>query len=194
MQTMEAQRPTAESDASVVAQTLHEKEHFAVLIERYEEKLARYIARLGVGRSEDVADILQDTFLKAYQNLNGYDQALPFSSWIYRIAHNEAVSFFRRRRARPEGNLVQDGEELLRELEDDADTSDEANRSLNSAALGKALETLSPRSRDVIILRFFEERDYSEISDILEIPIGSVATLLHRAKKELRTKLSYLNA
>ena len=88
---------TDEEDGEIVRRTLADKEAFVVLIERYEAKLERYLTRLGVGLPEDREDILQNVFIKAYKNLNSFDPTLTFSSWIYRIAHNETMSFFRSR-------------------------------------------------------------------------------------------------
>jgi len=101
------------SDNEIVEKTLSEKEAFRVLVERYELPLDRYLIRLGIRNKEDRVDLLQDIFIKIYRNLNGFDMDLSFSSWAYRIAHNEAVSWFRKRSVRPEGHMVNDGEELL---------------------------------------------------------------------------------
>ncbi|MCC6563886.1 RNA polymerase sigma factor [Candidatus Uhrbacteria bacterium] len=175
------------TDEEIVALALRKKEAFAVLVRRYEARLARYVRRLGVFRTEDVEDLLQNVFLNAYRNLNAFDQALRFSSWIYRIAHNETMSFFRSRSVRPEGSLVPDGEELLVEIPDLVDIQGETDKRLSGELLGKALYQLDAKYREVLILRYFEEREYSEISDILQIPVSSVGTLLSRAKKKLRT-------
>src|SRR5690606_8168284 len=94
------------SDEMLVALSLEDKERFGELIERYESKLGRYIARLGIRTAEDRQDVLQEIFLKVYKNLNGFDPKLSFSSWIYRIAHNEAISWYRKQSVRPEGNLI----------------------------------------------------------------------------------------
>ncbi|MGH7175522.1 MAG: sigma factor, partial [Minisyncoccia bacterium] len=79
------------SDEEVARRALAQKEEFALLIRRYEAKLARYLERLGVGSREDREDILQNAFIKAYRNLASFDPELQFSSWMYRIAHNEAM-------------------------------------------------------------------------------------------------------
>lgn len=181
--------PTDErtTDEEIVALSLQKKEVFAVLVRRYEERLTRYVRRLGVFRKEDIEDLLQNVFLKAYRNLNAFDQALKFSSWIYRIAHNETVSFFRSRSVRPEGSLVADGEVMLGEIPDLLDVEGETDKRLSGETLGKALYQLDAKYREILILRYFEEREYSEISDILQIPVSSVGTLLSRAKKKLRT-------
>jgi RNA polymerase sigma factor (sigma-70 family) len=106
-------------DEEIVRRALLQTDAFALIIERYEAKLLRYLERLGVGVKEDREDVLQNAFIKAYKNLNSFDLSLPFSSWMYRIAHNEAMSFFRSKRARPQIILSEEGEGLITELADE---------------------------------------------------------------------------
>ncbi len=179
------------SDEELVRLTLVDKEHFGELVDRYEAKLTRYIGRLGVRNPEDQQDVLQEIFLKAYRNLNGFDISLQFSSWIYRIAHNEAISWYRKQNVRPEGHLITDSEELLTLLGSKEESADvEFDKTINAEALGEALTKIDKKYREVIILRFFEHKEYEEISDILQIPVGSVGTLLHRGKKQLAAALN----
>ncbi|MCE9585885.1 RNA polymerase sigma factor [Candidatus Uhrbacteria bacterium] len=180
------------ADEDIVGDALVQKEAFALLVHRYQERLTRYLRRLGVFKREDMEDILQNVFLKTYRNLNEFDRKLKFSSWIYRITHNEAMSFFRSTSSRPEGHPVDDAELVLEQLSGSADTSMEAELGLNASQLTEAMKKLEAKYRDVIVLRYFEEREYAEISDILRIPTGTVATLLSRAKKRLRETLSHL--
>ena len=175
------------TDEQIVRRALEAKDEFGVLIERYDAKLMRYLERLGIGLPEDREDVLQNAFIKAYKNLNSFDPDLSFSSWIYRIAHNEAMSFFRARRARPQVTLSEDNESLLTELRDDsADTTASAELRLSGAELARAFATLEPKYRDALTLRFFEDRSYAQMSDILQVPVGTVSTLIHRAKHALR--------
>jgi RNA polymerase sigma-70 factor (ECF subfamily) len=181
---------TDEEDEEIVRRTLIDKEAFVLLIERYEAKLMRYLTRLGVGLVEDREDILQNAFIKAYKNLNSFDPTLAFSSWMYRIVHNEAMSFFRFKHARPQVILNEESEALVSELQDDsADTALFAETRLSRVELIKALEILPQSYRDALTLRFFEDRSYSEMSDILQVPIGTVSTLLYRAKRALKEAL-----
>lgn len=178
------------SDEELVRLTLQDKEHFGGLIERYEGKLRRYLYRLGISSEEDQDDVLQEVFLKTYKNLNSFDMSLRFSSWIYRIAHNEAVSFYRKRKVRPEGHMVLDSEELLPLISDKKEAADELfDKNIDANLVKEALVELDDKYREVMILRYFEHKDYDEISDILRIPTGSVGTLLHRGKKKLATVL-----
>jgi RNA polymerase sigma-70 factor, ECF subfamily len=181
-----------ESDEHIVKAALEQAEWFAVLIDRYTEKLSRYLGRIGVRGIEDREDILQDVFLKAYRNLNDFDTSLSFSSWIYRIAHNESVSFFRKKNVRPEGHLIEESEEILPLIQGELDTSELAEQNINAAHLTDAMSSLEEKYRDILVLRFFEGHDYSNISDIMEMPMGSVATLIHRAKKQLADKLEHI--
>jgi len=175
------------TDEEIVRRTLADKDAFALLIERYEAKLARYLERLGVSVREDREDVLQNAFIKAYRNMNSFDPTLAFSSWMYRIVHNEAMSFFRKKRIRPQVILDDEGGAIIAELEDEqADTAALAELRLSHDELVKALAVLAPQYRDVLTLRFFEDRSYAEMSDILEVPVGTVSTLLHRAKRALR--------
>lgn len=179
------------SDEELVKMTLNDKNHFGFLVDRYEAKLRRYIARLGVRDPDDQLDVLQEIFLKTYRNLNGFDTSLQFSSWIYRISHNEAISWYRKRNVRPEGHLIADSEELIAFLTTKEDAVDVTfDRGMNAEAVNEALLAIDSKYREVLILRFFEHKEYEEISDILQIPVGSVGTLLHRGKKQLGAALN----
>jgi RNA polymerase sigma-70 factor (ECF subfamily) len=97
------------------------------------------------------------------------------------------VSLFRHRSVRPEGSQVDDGDQMVRVMLDTDDVMHEIATRYDGIILSRALEDLDEKYRDVIILRFFEQKEYDEIADILKIPIGSVSTRLYRAKNRLRT-------
>ncbi len=178
------------TDQEVVVQALAHKEAFSEIIARYEQKLRRYILRLGVHTSDDQNDVLQNIFLKVYRNLNSYDADLPFSSWIYRIARNEAISWYRQRSVRPEGHAVAEPEEVLGLMAEATESPEVAYDTVQTAEVVlAALQAIDVKYREVLILRFFEHKEYEEISDILQIPIGSVGTLLHRGKQQLAREL-----
>ncbi len=188
---MEHQPALMPSDEELVRRSLVERSYFGFLVERYEQKLARYITRLGVRNPDDRADVLQEIFIKIYRNLNSFDTSLSFSSWAYRIAHNEAVSWFRKHRVRPEGNLIGDSEDILCLLASQEERPDETfDRSVNAFEVARALERIDSKYREALILRYFEHKEYEEISDILRIPVGSVGTLIHRGKKHLQGALN----
>lgn len=179
------------SDEELVKLSVEDKELFGLLIDRYESKLDRYITRLGVRSPEDRQDVLQDIFIKVYRNLNGFDTSLSFSSWIYRIAHNEAISWYRKKNVRPEGHLVNEGDEIIGFLSSKEDTPDISfDKTVNAKQLNEALQEIDRKYQEVLVLRYFEHKDYEEISDILQIPVGSVGTLIHRGKKQLANVLN----
>lgn len=174
------------TDEEVVGMTLQDASFFEYIVTRYEAKLTRYLIRLGVRNKEDREDVLQEVFLKVYKNLNDFDTSLAFSSWIYRIAHNEAISAFRKRHVRPEGHLVDVDDEHLYDIVGTEEKPDELfAKRVNSEVLRQAIDELPEKYRDVIVLRFFEHKEYEEISDILKIPVSTVGTLIHRGKRSL---------
>jgi RNA polymerase sigma-70 factor (ECF subfamily) len=121
-----------------------------------------------------------------YRNLNGFDQKLKFSSWIYHISHNEAISAYRKKNVRPEGHLVADSAEILSFVSGSLDSAEvEFDQTVNAGVVNRALLNIDSKYSEVLLLRFFEHKEYDEISDILQIPIGSVGTLIHRGKKQL---------
>ena len=151
-----------------------------------EEKLLRYLRRIMPGLGEDAYDVLQEVFIKTYVNVKGFDTTLSFSSWIYRIAHNEAVNWLRKKKVRP----------LTTELgEDDFQTFAESlevshgthEQALTKDAVMRTLSQMPEKYYTVLVLHFLEGKSYEEISDILTTPSGTVATLIHRAKKQFST-------
>lgn len=184
---------SAPTDQELVSLSLRERAFFGEIVERYQERLRRYISRLGVKNPDDQEDVLQEIFIKIYRNLNSFDTSLSFSSWAYRIAHNEAISWYRKLKVRPEGYLVAEPEALIElTAADEADAEEMFDRRQNAAVLLRALERLDEKYRSVLVLRYFEHLEYEEISDVLKVPIGTVGTLVHRAKKQLRRELAVL--
>lgn len=178
------------TDQELVALTLKDKSTFRELVVRYEAPLRRYVKRIGaVG--EDVSDVLQEIFIKVFVNLNDYDPKLKFSSWIYRIAHNETISLFRKKNVRP-GVLnmsSEDVDDFFEQLADEEDFVELAHQRDDARIIRECLEKVSEKYRAALILRFLEEKSYGEIGDILKIPEGTVATLINRGKKELKVEL-----
>ncbi len=177
------------NDEELVAMTLKNPDVYSFLVERYEEKLLRYIMRISRSTKEDGEDILQDVFLSAYKNLNDFDQDLKFSSWVYRITHNKVISHFRKITARPKTTTYEGDSNLLNILASDEDIARDLERKYTVGEVKDILDRLDERYREVLVLKFLEEKDYKEISDILEKPMGTVATLISRAKKQFKEKV-----
>jgi RNA polymerase sigma-70 factor (ECF subfamily) len=179
------------SDGEIVALSLRDGGYFAILIERYEKKFFHYISRLCNCSREDIEDLLQEIFIKIYRNLNDFDPKLKFSSWVYRIAHNEVISHFRKIKARPVSVNLEPDLAISDKTKDDFATF--FDRKLNKTKILQILELLDLKYKEILFLRFFEEKSYEEISDILRKPPGTVATLLSRAKKQFKDKSIKLN-
>lgn len=180
------------TDEQLVMETLKNPEVYAFIVERYEEKLLRYIMRISAGSREDAEDTLQDVFLSAYKNLNDFDQDLKFSSWVYRIAHNKVISHFRKVTARPKTTTYEGDTQLLNILASEEDIAKSLEKKYTSEQVRETIEQLDPKYKEVLVLKFLEEKDYKEISDILQKPMGTVATLINRAKKQFKEKTENL--
>lgn len=180
---------TTYTDEELVGLSLTNRQFFGELVVRYEKKLGAYLRRLGLTTTEDVEDVLQDVFVKVYQNLNDFDQGLSFNSWIYRIAHNETMSFFRARKVRPQGHQAQITPEEFANLASELNVVKESEQRYDEHLVRECVEALPHMYREIVELHFFEHKNYAEISDILALPAGTVATRLNRAKERLRQLL-----
>ncbi|MCK5027588.1 MAG: RNA polymerase sigma factor [Candidatus Pacebacteria bacterium] len=174
------------TDEELISLAAENTAYFSCIIERYEKKLKRYVRRITKISDDDVEDVLQEIFIKVYMNIQGFDTKLSFSSWIYRIAHNTVISMHRKLQSRPEGHMVDIEDDKLFNIVDTGDIEHETNTKYLKEHLAQAIDNIPQKYQDVIILRFFEEKDYKEISDILQKPMGSVATLINRAKDRLK--------
>jgi RNA polymerase sigma-70 factor, ECF subfamily len=177
------------SDAQVVKLCLKDDEAFEVLVERYEKKLLRYVMRISSFDFATAEDVMQDVFVNVYRNLNGYDDEFSFSSWIYRIAHNVTVSYVRKMKVRPQVVDMGDDNEYVDLLPDGMNIAKEMDRKALQKKVREALMELPVKYRDVLVLRFLEDKSYSEISDILKRSVNSVSVLINRGKAKLKDKL-----
>ncbi|MFH0846255.1 MAG: RNA polymerase sigma factor [Patescibacteria group bacterium] len=182
------------TDEELVGLVLTDQDAFLYLVRRYEEKLSRYIARISNLDKDSMEDVLQDVFIKVYKNLNGFDTSLKFSSWIYRITHNEVISNYRKFKNKTTAvRFDNEGEEFIKNLADDWDLEKDLNLKDLKKDVFLILEKMDLKYREVLILRFLEEKSYAEISDILKKPEGTIATLLNRAKKQFLDRLNKSN-
>ena len=174
------------TDGELVALSLLDKNAFRDIIERYEAPLKRYIVRLGCTAEPDADDALQEIFIKCYLNLNDYDNDLKFSSWVYRIAHNETISFIRKKRIRPVPFATEEDVDIFENIADGENLFENVARQHDDSHIRRAFGQVKEKYREVLLLRYFEDKSYDEISDILQIPEGTVAIYLNRGKKELK--------
>lgn len=183
------QNDAAKTDQELIADAIFDRHAFSEIVHKYEAPMRRYIKRLGCADNNDADDVLQEIFIKVFINLNDYDPNLKFSSWLYRIAHNETISFFRKKKARPSVLINEDAEEFFENLADDADSVELSHQRYDAGIIQDVLSSLDQKYKEVLVLRFLEEKSYTEISDILRMPEGTVATLINRGKKEFKAAL-----
>jgi RNA polymerase sigma-70 factor (ECF subfamily) len=134
--------------------------------------------------SEDAHDVLQNTFIKSYEYIQSFDADKSFSAWIYRIAHNEAINFLKKKKAIPFSLFEIDT--LLPMAIDAQDIETESERAQTKAQIDTVLTSLPPKQREILVLYFYEDFSYKEIADILHIPISLVGVRLKRAKESLQ--------
>jgi len=176
------------TDEQIVVLTLKNQDYYLCLMKRYEAKLLNYILKISNIRREDGEDILQEVLIKAYQNLNDFDLNYKFSNWIYSIAHNTTISAFRKKKVHPQTVSWED-KDLNNLLESTLDIEDTNLQKLTYKQILTKINQLPVKYKDVLILKFVEEKDYQEISDILHKPMGTIGTLINRAKKSLKKEL-----
>jgi len=173
-------------DKELVALSLTDSQFFYCLMKRYEEKLINYVGRFTYLPTEDIADIVQESFIKAYQHLNDCDCNLKFSSWLYRIVHNQSINFIKKHKLSLKIDINENDDEFMDWLVADTNIEKETITKYFNEDIKTILEKLKPDYKEVLILKFFEDKDYQEISDILQKPMGTVATLLSRAKIQFK--------
>ena len=180
------------TDEELVTLTLENQNYFVYIIQRYEGKLLSYIRRIS-NLGEEAEDVLQEVFIKVYQNLNGFDPKLKFSSWIYRIAHNQVISNYRKIKARPQGSVLDLEEGGLENIADEFDLIGQIEQASLRENIFKILDKMDQKYKEILVLKFLEEKDYKEISDILKKPMGTVASMISRAKKQFQEELEKAN-
>ena len=161
-------------------------EAFGVIVERFSPKLARYAKKFLFDKT-DAEDLLQDVFLKSFENIRSFDKERRFSPWIYRIAHNEFITALKKRRRLSLSFLDPDTifPTIAAPETADADTL----RSESKEQIDRHLSKLDAKYREPLYLFFYDEFSYSEIADILKIPIATVGVRISRGKKFIREML-----
>ena len=161
-------------------------EAYKILFKRYEKSLFIYMFHL-VRNKDEVEDLLQNVFTKTYKNLHRFDLERKFSSWIYRISHNEAVNFIKRkskRRLVSWEEITTSKDKLVTSVEAD-DSADIFMHKEIAKEMDDALDMLPAKYKKILLLRYFNEYSYQKIGEILDKPVNTVGTLINRAKRKL---------
>lgn len=173
------------SDEQIIGKVLEDnKDIYIEIIKRYEKKLSHYLHKF-ISDQDEIEDVLQVVFIKTYKNLYGFDQNKKFSSWIYRIAHNEAVNYLKKKKASK--ICLDDVEYKL--VDEKVDLNNGIDNNFLKKDIEKILGSLKLKYREPLILFFFEGKSYEEISDILRVPKNTVGTLILRGKKLIKEEL-----
>lgn len=163
---------------------------FGELMHRYEAKLKRYGHKFLSG-TEEIDDLVQDVFIKTYENIQSFDANLRFSPWVYRIAHNVFVNELKRKKKY--GFSVFDPDVILPLIPSTETADQDTLNKEQKVAIESQLETLSAKYREVVVLHYMEELSYQEISEVLKISVTAVGARMTRAREKLRVALSEHN-
>jgi RNA polymerase sigma-70 factor (ECF subfamily) len=188
------------SDQEIVALARDGKEAaYRELIRRYERPIFSLVMRM-VRNREQAEDLAQETFIKALNAIGTYRPEFKFSSWIFKIANNAAIDFLRRREVdtlsldgAPNATTADEIEATALQVGDKGETplAELEARELGTA-IERAIGRLRPEYRSCILLRHVEGLAYEEIAQLLDLPLGTVKTYIHRARHELRDLLAHL--
>ncbi len=187
-------KPQKVTDEELIARFQQgDQQAFDILVHRYKDQLLNFVYRF-VGNRNDAEDIVQETFLRVYKNKHYYKEIAKFSTWIYTIAGNLAKTELRKRKRRKlfsVSNFM--NEEKDYEIPDeDKNPELEVDGTIKDDIIQKAIEKLPPKFKEVILLRDVQGFSYEEISQILNIPLGTVKSRVNRGRLKLQEDLKFL--
>ena len=169
-----------------------DRDAFAILVERYKRGISNFIGA-SVRSSADVADLSQETFLRAYAHLGTFNPSLgKFSTWVYHIARNVVRTHLGKSQRRPQTAEIGDErtlENMLSDTSADADPMGGLLRLEAETEVRTALAELPERTRTVLALRYYDNMDYQTIATTMGLSLGNVKTLIHRGKLALAHKI-----
>jgi RNA polymerase sigma-70 factor (ECF subfamily) len=159
-----------------------ETDYFAALLERYSQPVFSLIVKI-VGNREDAEELTQDVFLKVFRSLSSFRGNSLFSTWLYRIAYNIAVSATRKKKY----ELLPMDESMLENVSDNEanDELEQLEDEDRSKRLEKAIKQLSPDERALVLLFYMQEKSIDEITSITGLTSSNVKTKLHRIRKKI---------
>jgi len=160
---------------------------FGVLVRKYQARLCTSLTHV-CGSLDDAEDIAQEAFVQAYIKLRSFAGGSAFYTWLYRIAVNAAISRKRKRREQTSVESKRD-ENGLEPLDDGERADERLLREERAAQVQRALRRLSDEHRQILVLREIDDCDYDQIASILELPVGTVRSRLHRARLQLKEQL-----
>lgn len=175
-------------DAQLIDEALRgDAESFGELVRKYQDRLFNTVLHVA-GRREEAEDVVQEAFVQALLKLSSFQRNSAFYTWLYRVAFNIAIS--RRRRRKAEVSVEQHREAAgIEPLDDGEGAEDRVLREERAELVTGALQRLSDEHRAILVLREMEGCCYETIAEILDLPVGTVRSRLHRARLQLRDEL-----
>ena len=161
-----------------------QRKAFSLIVSRYSEQLYWQIRRLVLSH-DDANDLLQNTFIKAWINIDYFRAEAKLSTWLYRIAMNECLTFLNRQRAQSTVSIDASENEAINQLESDPYFSGDETQRL----LQRALLTLPEKQRMVFNLKYYQEMKYEEMSEIFGTTVGALKASYHHAVKKIKNFL-----
>ena len=177
-----------QDDQQIIRRTIGgEREAFGQLVCKYHDRLYNGIVQIIRSESE-AEDVVQDAFVLAFTKLESFKGNSSFFTWLYRIAYNVAITRLRRRK--PTVSIEGRDDKSRLDFPDNGPSPDaDLNRDEQAVQLNLAMDRLSHEHRAILILREMDELDYDAISEVLDLPIGTVRSRLHRARGHLKEHL-----
>ncbi|HMJ24818.1 MAG TPA: sigma-70 family RNA polymerase sigma factor [Pyrinomonadaceae bacterium] len=187
---------TVTNDEQMVERALSgDPEAFGEIVRRWERRI--FALSYGMlGREEDARDATQETFLAAFRNLRNFRGEAKVSSWLHRIAVNQCITRQRRARVRGETALEDEAEKnaAVFALPLDVSPARTAEKVERSVAVRRAVGSLPPDLRQVIVMKEFEELTFQQISEVLDLPLSTVKSRLYTALRQLQMRLQKFGA
>lgn len=166
---------------------------FDRFVDAYRHRLVRFLF-LQLGSLQDAEDVAQESFLSAYRKLNRFEGRSSFYTWLHKIAHNLAIDRQRSKDYRNHRNQVSLTDHEMMGASEVENPAKQAESEETKAMIHQALMQIDEERRQVVVLRDLQGMDYSDIAEVLSIPIGTVRSRIHRARLELRPLLSSILA
>lgn len=183
-----ASESSLEDDALVKKAKGGDEKAYKKLVDKYERALYFHILKMVKDR-EQVEDLVQEAFVKAFDNLNTYSNSYAFSTWLYRIATNNTIDYLRKKKLKTlsidKPMKTKDGEMEMQLPDESASTDRDIIKKQRQQIVQDAIDDLPEKYRKVIELRHMEEKSYQEISEVLDKPLGTVKAHIFRARELL---------
>ena len=183
----DASESSLEDDRFVANAIKGDQEAYKRLMDKYQKPLYYHVLKM-VKNHEQVEDIVQESFMKAFSNLSSYNTNYAFSTWMYRITTNHTIDFLRKKKLQTtsinEPVRAKDGE-MQMQIVGGAETDRKIIRKERKKIVTDAIQNLPEKYREVIVMRHLEEMSYQEISEELDIPLGTVKAHIFRAREML---------